>query len=208
MIISSGSTGQLYAQIIQGAPFDVFLAADVKRPAALVDKGLAGELITYAQGQLVMLVNTSFELNCETVLKHQGVKYLALANPDLAPYGLAAKQFLINHSWWQQVQDKLVMGENVSQAMHMVVSNNATAGLIAKALTISYELTETQCVQDISTELHEPINQGMVLLNHSTQLQAAKEFKQFLISAQAQQTIRSTGYLSPSSAQTESGDLF
>lgn len=194
LILSSGSTGQLFAQIKQGAPFDVYMAADVYRPQLLLDQGLATKLQIYARGQLVLLVNQQAGINCGSALTSNKLPYLALANPDLAPYGLAAKQYLENNKLWQQLSDHIVMGENVSQAMHMVVSKNATAGLVAQSLLVNYPIKADQCQWLVPIEFYQPINQAMVLLKHSKQANLYTEFMRFLQSKQAIDLIRKNGY--------------
>ncbi len=195
LIISSGSTGQLFAQIKQGAPYDVYMAADTLRPQLLIDQGLASQLHVYARGQLVLLVNQQAAFNCQSALDSPQLKYLAIANPDLAPYGLAAKQYLQSSQLWQQLTERMVMGENVSQAMHMVVSKNATAGLVAQSLLVTHQLTADQCQRLISPEAYQPINQAMVLLRGSKQADVYQEFLQFLISEPALAVLHKNGYL-------------
>ena len=195
LIISSGSTGQLFAQIKQGAPYDVFMAADTHRPQLLIDQGLASQLHVYARGQLVLLVNRQAGFNCQSALNLAQLKYLAIANPDLAPYGLAAKQYLQNNQLWQQLAGRMVMGENVSQAMHMVVSKNATAGLVALSLLANHQLTTDQCKRLIALEDYQPINQAMVLLHGSRQADVYREFLQFLNSESAMAVLHNNGYL-------------
>jgi len=195
LIISSGSTGQLFAQIKQGAPFDVYMAADVKRPQLLLDEGLATGLQIYARGQLVLLVNQQAGFNCQSALSSIELKYLSIANPDLAPYGLAAKQYLDNSQLWERLSDQIVMGENVSQAMHMVASGNATAGLVAQSLLVNHQSTADQCHWLVPQDTYKPINQAMVLLKHSKQVHLYNEFMRFIQSKQALDLIRKNGYL-------------
>ena len=195
LIISSGSTGQLFAQIKQGAPYDVYMAADSLRPQLLIDQGLASKLHVYARGQLLLLVNQQADFNCHSALNSAQLKYLAIANPDLAPYGLAAKQFLQNHQLWEPLAERMVMGENVSQAMHMVVSKNATAGLVARSLLANHQLTADQCQRLIALDDYQPINQAMVLLNGSKQADVYDEFLRYLNSEPALAVLHNNGYL-------------
>ncbi len=194
LIISSGSTGQLYAQIKQGAPYDIYLAADIERPQLLVDEGLATAFNIYARGQLALVANRA---DCQTVMLNNDLKYLAIANPDLAPYGLAARQFLENKSLWNKLSDRLVMGENVSQAMHLVISKNATAGLVAQSIVVNYNLSENQCSSIIENQFYEPIEQAMVMLNRSSKSVLMIQFLDFIQSKQAIEVLYVNGYLAP-----------
>ncbi len=192
LIISSGSTGQLYAQIKQGAPYDIYLAADTERPQLLVDEGLARGFSIYAIGQLALVANHK---DCHAVMLGDDLNYLAIANPDLAPYGKAAKQYLENKQLWHQVSDRLVMGENVSHAMHMVASKNATAGLVAQSLLVHYNLLEDQCAYKVKNQYHEPIEQAMVLLNGSSKSDLMNKFIAFIQSKQVINVLQTNGYL-------------
>ncbi len=192
LIISSGSTGQLYAQIKQDAPFDVYMAADMHRPEVLINDGLATGLTIYARGQLTLLANRT---DCQSVFTHADIQFMAIANPDLAPYGLAAKQYLLNNQLWTQVSEQIVMGENVSQAMHMIVSKNATAGLVAQSLLVNHPITSDQCQKIIPSDEYEPINQAMVFLNRSKKMAVYNKFKTFLKSKQAIKLLKLNGYL-------------
>ena len=195
LILSTGSTGQLYAQIKQGAPFDVFMAADVSRPQLLIDQGLATQLHIYARGQLALLLNQQPDFNCQSALTSSKLKYLAIANPDLAPYGLAAKQYLQNSQLWPALSEQIVMGENVSQTMHMVVSKNATAGLVAQSMLLNHQITADQCQSLVPNDLYQPINQAMVLLNQAKQATVFNEFLLFMKSRIATDLLLKNGYL-------------
>ncbi len=197
LLISSASTGQIYAQITQAAPFDVFMAADVKRPALLVEAGRASDLTVYAQGQLVLLSNINDSQPCEQVLRSERLQYLSMANPDLAPYGAAAEQFLRQQNLWPALQGKRVVGENVAQALQLTVSQNATAGLVAASLLSTFHLRDSQCVWPIPLDQYEPINQAMVFILNSDKKKLFDEFKSFLATAEAQQILRNNGYLLP-----------
>ncbi len=197
LLISSASTGQIFAQITQAAPFDVFMAADVKRPALLEEAGRASDLTVYAQGQLVLLSNITGSQPCEQVLRSSQLQYISMANPDLAPYGAAAKQFLQQQHLWQALQGKRVVGENVAQALQLIVSQNATAGLVAASLLSTFNLRDSQCVWPVPLDQYEPINQAMVFILSSDKRMIFDEFKSFLATSEAQQILRNSGYLLP-----------
>ncbi|MDY6994478.1 MAG: molybdate ABC transporter substrate-binding protein, partial [Pseudomonadota bacterium] len=132
LIISLGSTGQLYAQIKNGAPYEVFLAADTKRPQLLVEEGeaVAESLVTYAVGKLI-LWSSKPDFVDNTVLKTGDFQYLALTNPKTAPYGAAAVQVLEKLGLWTSLQAKIVQGENITQTYQFVVTQNAELGFVA-----------------------------------------------------------------------------
>jgi len=179
--LSSGSTGQFYGQIINGAPYDAFLAADQARPALLEQAGLSQNRITYARGLLALMQadGTATEASLRGDFAH-----LANANPALAPYGLAAEQALRAMGLWQGLRGRIVMGQNVGQAYALVASGNAELGLVAQ----SYAPTGAWSVPEA---LYEPILQDAVLLNES---KAAAAFLDYLATDAAQATIRAAGY--------------
>ena len=137
--LSSGSSGKLYAQIANGAPFDVFLSADADRPTQLETKGLAvaGSRKLYALGRLV-LVGSALKSSSdgESVLRSGEFKHLSIANPDTAPYGLAAKQVLVKLGLWEKLEPRIVRGESITQAHQFVASGSAELGFVALALVL------------------------------------------------------------------------
>jgi molybdate transport system substrate-binding protein len=198
--ISAASTGKLYAQISNGAPFDVFLAADAERPAMLEEAGLAitGSRFTYAQGNLVLWSRDPAPKNkdCRERLERLGGRRLAIANPVTAPYGLAAQQTLENLGLWERVEPQLVMGENIAQTLHFVSSGNASLGFIAAAQALDARLPEASCAWAVPTDLHEPIAQQAVLLARG-ESPAAIAFLKFLKSPAGLSIIEQHGYTLP-----------
>ncbi len=192
--IIPASSGLIFAQIKQAAPFDVFMSADMVRPQQLVEIGLASELSVYAQGKLALLSNLMFP-GCENILASGAVKYLALANPELAPYGEAAKSFLIKNQWWKVDEINLVMGENVAQAMHLVNSGNATVGLVAMSMLVDYELKSHQCIRELSLNEYPAINQGMVFVNNSKKKSIFHQWVDYLQAPTTQKLISEQGYV-------------
>lgn len=182
--LASGSTGQHFAQIVHGAPYDAFLAADQERPARLIEKGLASDAITYAVGRLAFVHPLGTELGAEPL------RFLAIANPDLAPYGLAARQVLASLGLPAGLIGGEVQGQNVGQAYGMVASGNASGGLVAWSLAMDGDVPFTL----ISAELHEPIRQDAVLLSRGARNVAAQEFLSYLASDTAQEMIVTFGY--------------
>ena len=195
----TGSTGQLFAQVLNGAPYDVFLAADRERPTRLVEQGTAvtGTQFTYALGQLTLWTRETTLTGDRSLglLTSGKFRRLAIANPRLAPYGLAAQQTLEALGLWEPLQSKIVRGENVAQTFAMVETRNAELGLVAHSSVIAYSGGYT--VVRIPAAHHDPIRQDAVLLTRGETNLAALEFIRFLQGAQARTLIREAGYLLP-----------
>lgn len=197
--ISAASSGKFYAQIRQAAPFDIFLSADRQTPERLVNEGFAVKdtLFDYARGRLVFVSQTpGSSTSVEQLLRQAQFKKLAIANPELAPYGLAAKQTLETLGLLPKVQARLVMGENIGQAAHFVFSGNADAGLLPRAFAIETP-KQKKLYQNswlVPELLHEPIIQTAVLLTRGQHNVAARAFMQYLQQPEAQGIIASHGY--------------
>ncbi len=191
-----GSTGRHYAQIKQGAPFDIYFSADSKRPKRLEQEGIAiaGSRFTYAIGKLVLwspnpnLINGTSE-----VLGQRAFTHIALANPKLAPYGLAAKQVLDKLALWSTLRKKMVRGENIGQTFQFINSGNVTLGFVAYAQIKTLGSPIHGSVWYIPQSLYQPIRQQAVLLNNK---EAAREFLRFIKSIEIQQLIEGFGYAS------------
>ena len=190
-----GSTGKLYAQIVYGAPYDVFLAADQWRPERLVADGdaAAGSQFTYAIGRLVLWSHDQNPVNLER-LSDPDIQRIAIANPDLAPYGTAARQVLQRAGSPGVLQDKLVLGESVGQAFAFVSTANAQVGFVSEAQVLSLPAAERNNIVRIEPDLHDPIAQDAVLLEAGQGNPAAEQFLAFLQSAKAQDIIVRHGY--------------
>lgn len=196
LVVSSGSSGQLYAQISHGAPYDIFLSADAERPERLEEEGKAvpGTRFTYALGILVLWRPSGSLTDGEAALREDAFLHLALANPRLAPYGLAARQTLEALGLWEPLQPRLVLGENVGQAYSLVATGNAPLGLIALSQIQHPGRQVRGGVWEVPEELHEPVVQDAVLLKDQP---AAREFLDFLRSPRARQVIEAHGYSLP-----------
>lgn len=196
---SPGSSGKLYAQIVNGAPYDVFLSADTQRPQRLLASGhaVAGSGFDYAAGALVLWSTRPGYDDCLQRLRAMRFDHLALANPALAPYGVAAQDWLRREGLLGQVSDRLVVGENIGQAFHFVASGNAGLGLIAAAQLRGDFRHKTACAYPIGADAHLPILQRAVLLEHGRDNTAAQAFLEFLGSEEAVQVILASGYHRP-----------
>ena len=193
--VTVGSTGKLYAQILHGAPFDVFLAADQERPRLLVEQGLAveGSRLTYAVGRLV-LWSPDAEVDAAHTLRAGSFRRLAIANPDLAPYGAAARDVLSELGLWESLRSKIVVGENVGQSFTMAASGNAELGLVALSSVLSPRNRLEGSYWEVPEHLHAPILQDSVLLDRATDNTAARALHLFLSSPEAFETIESFGF--------------
>jgi molybdate transport system substrate-binding protein len=189
--LSSGATGSLYTQIVNGAPFDIFLAADTKRPRLLdEDRNLpTGSRKAYAIGQLVLWVPTA-ERQVDKDFLEMFTGNLAIANPRTAPYGIAALSLLAK---LDNNGSRLIMGENVAQAYQFVHTGNAQAGLVALSQVIDQGIDPTFYWQ-VPQKFYEPIEQQLVVLNSSP---ASTEFVNFLVSSATRNIISRSGYLVP-----------
>lgn len=195
--LSSGSSGSLYAQITQGAPFDVFLSADASTPQRLVQEGLAvrASLFNYATGQLVLWSRQPHKVvDGEAILRNGEFKKLAIANPELAPYGAAARDVLRHLGRWNAVQPNLVIGENVGQATQFVFTGNADVGLLPRSLTLAAQRQVGGSFWLVPQAWHRPIVQSAVLLNRGSENAAARGFLKYLGSDAARKLIREQGY--------------
>ncbi len=199
--ISSAATGKLYAQIANGAPFDVLLAADRQRPLRLEDEGLgvADSRFTYAIGSLVLWSrDPAYDgQDCLAALAALGTRKLAIANPLTAPYGHAARQYLQAAALWDSVEQQLVLGENIAQTLHFVATGNAALGLIAAAQAGDRRLPESTCRVPIPADAHAPIEQQAILLKRAVANAAAGEFLHFLRSTAGREIISAHGYSVP-----------
>jgi molybdate transport system substrate-binding protein len=207
--LSQGSSGKLYAQIYNGAPFDVFLSADIEKPALLVKDGfaVAASQQTYARGTLALwTIDDGVIVNAETLRAGDFVR-LSQANPRLAPYGLAAQQVIASLGLTQALAGKRVIGENISQTYQFVTTGNAELGFVAMSqVLVDGELVKGSLWR-VPQHLHSPIAQDAVLLTRGLKNSAAQEFMTFLKSAKAVSILNSFGYSVESDAVGRVGSV-
>lgn len=196
--ISVGASGHLYAQIVNGAPFDIFLSADSQRPVLLEQASLTkpGTRFTYAIGTLVFWArnDTRRAATCGAELKNPGKRKLAIANPALAPYGAAARQVLIKRGLWESLQGNVVVGQNISQALHFAFSGNADMALLARSQLRAFAGADIGCTVNIQGTEHDAILQQGVLLARGAGNSAAEAFLDYLQGAKARAVIAAYGY--------------
>ena len=197
IILSTGSTGMLYAQIIHGAPFDIFLAADAARPKRLEDAGqiVPGSRQTYAIGQLVLWspVTNGQRLDGRSVLTRANFAKLAMANPALAPYGAAAQEVLQELDLDEALQEKIVTGQNIGQTFALVATGNAELGFVALSSVQALKRRKS-AYWLVPQVLYTPIEQQGVLLASAQDNAAAIAFMAYLKTPQAQRLIAKHGY--------------
>ncbi len=192
--VVSGSTGKHYAQIRNGAPLDAFFAADARHPALLEQHGLAvpGSRFTYAVGRIVLWSARDAYIDADgRVLETGTFDHLAIANPKLAPYGVAAQQVLEGRGLWNVLQAKLVRGEDIGQTYQFVASGNAELGFVALAQVRRPGVPEQGSLWEVPQALYHPLEQQAVLLRDRP---AARAFLTFARSEPAREIIRAHGY--------------
>ncbi|HMN68950.1 MAG TPA: molybdate ABC transporter substrate-binding protein, partial [Bdellovibrionales bacterium] len=197
VLVSAGATGKLFAQIKNGAPFDVFLSADQETPRKLIAEGLAVEnsSFTYAIGKLALWSRDAGIVDPKgDVLNSSKFRHLSIANPKLAPYGAAAKEVLEKKGLWEKLQPKLVMGENIAQAHQFVSSGNAELGFVALS-QVKMDVDKTiGSLWLVPASLYSPLRQDAVLLKRGKDQTAAKTLLEFLRSKEAAALIQKSGY--------------
>lgn len=196
-VLAFGSTGGFYAQIRNGAPFDILLSADDTTPARLAAEGLgvAGSQFTYAVGRLVLWSADPALIDAHgEVLRRAGIARLAVANPKLAPYGLAARQTLHKLGLWEAWQPRLVQGENIAHTYHFVASGNASAGFVALSQVQVDGRIAQGSAWPVPPELHDPIRQDAIVLARGRDNPAAQALMSYLRGDAARRIISRFGY--------------
>lgn len=191
--VSTASTGVLYQQIRHGAPFDMLFAADVHRPELLEQQGLIHHQFrkTYALGQLALWApNRTSPITLTDLATYQG--RLAIAAPHIAPYGKATKEVLIKLNLWKDFQSRLITGNNINQTYQQAMTGAVTYSFVAASQLI---FSEKGVGIIIDTKFHEPIEQQMVILKKSNNLNLAEKFFNFVLSERAQKIIQKAGYI-------------
>lgn len=197
LLIVAGSTGKLYAQIRNGAPFDVLLSADDATPGRMEQEKLAitGSRFTYAVGRIVLWsAKAGMVVDQGQILRKSAFERIAIANPKLAPYGAAAQQTMEGLGVWSALQQKLVHGENIAQTFQFVSSGNADLGFVALSQVREAGGAIPGSYWIVPQSLHVPIRQDAALLARNPGNAAAKQFLDYLRSPPARELIRSYGY--------------
>ena len=201
--LTLGSSGNFYSQIRNGAPFDLYFSADIAYPRKLVEAGLAvpNSLYRYAVGRIVVWVPSHSPLAEEKlgmeVLLDPSIKRIAIANPKHAPYGRAAVAAMEHYSIHDRIKDKLVLGENVSQAAQFVQSGSADIGIVALSLALAPPMMSAGRYWEIPEQAHPPLEQGAIILKNAKNREAAVSFLGFLKGDHGRKLMRRYGFALP-----------
>lgn len=199
--VTYGASGTFYAQLTQRAPFDLFLSADTEYPRRLVAAGHAERDFTYAVGHLALWVPKSAGLHPAAegmkCLLDPKVLKVAIANPQLAPYGRAAQAALQHFGLTDQLKDKLVLAENVGQAAQFAQSGAAQAALTALSLTLTKEMASSGTSWTVPEEAHPRLEQSGIVVPWSPQRGAAESFRDWLLGAEGQAILSRHGFTPP-----------
>lgn len=191
-----GSSGALLQQILNGAEFDIFMAADNQFPVKLKDQGAAsGEIKTYALGKLVLWSNTTDVSRGLEMLTNPSVKRIAIAKPDLAPYGDRAIQCLKAAGLYDKVKDKIIYADNISQTAQFAQTGNAEVAFLAMSLTLTPEMKGSVYV--IDTKIYKPVEQAMVMVKSWKINPEAAKFMKFVLSEACKPIFEKNGYIVP-----------
>lgn len=201
--VTYGSSGNFFAQLKNKAPFDLFFSADISYPRQLTESGLAEKdsLFVYAVGRIVLWMPSDSKLDVTSrgleALLDPAVKKLAIANPHHAPYGRAAEAALKKHNLWEQIQPKLVLGENIAQAAQFVQSGSADAGIIALSLAMAPQMKSRGQYFLIPIDDYPRLEQGGVILSCSNEKAAAREFRTYVTSPDGRAVLKQYGFAVP-----------
>ncbi len=204
---TTGASGSLVAQIGHGAPFDVFLSADLEYPLALINAGNAvpESLTTFAVGRLVLWTTRpgADVSSLAAAVADPSIRRLAIAQTSTAPYGRAAREALEKEGLWASVQPRLVTGENITQTAQFVETGNADAGLVALSLVLSPRLKDRGQWTEVPAHLHAPLDQGAVITTRGAANPAATRYLAFLRGPEARKILERFGYGVPASPQPD-----
>jgi molybdate transport system substrate-binding protein len=201
--VSTRSSGNFYTQIEHGAPYDVFLSADISFPRKLVEEGFAdgSTLSVYSVGRLALWTTKPGTVSLDKgieILRDPAVKRIAIANPEFAPYGRPAKAALETAGLWNEIQSRLVTGENIAQTAQFVQSGNVDVGFVALSLLYTPTLRNVGRYIQVDPKLYPPLQQALVLTNAGTENSAARDYLQFLGSQEARTIFDRYGFEAPS----------
>jgi molybdate transport system substrate-binding protein len=210
--LTSGSSGNFYSQIQNGAPFDLFFSADVSFPRKLEAAGLAepGTVYEYAKGEIVIWVPNSSKVDLSkglVVLLDPSIRKIAIANPLHAPYGAAAVAAMKHTGIYEQVKGKFVQGENISQTAQFVQSGNADVGIVALSLALVPAMTSAGRYVVIPPEDYPPLIQAAVILKSSHEKEVARQFLKFLKEPATVALMRQYGFAIPNDAAAAHGGM-
>ena len=201
--LTLGSSGNFYTQIHNGAPFDLYFSADISYPKKLEEAGLAvpGSLYPYAIGRIVLWAGKDSHLDLSKgleILREPTIRKIAIANPKHAPYGRAAVAAMEYFKVYDLVKDKLIFGENISQAAQFIESGACDIGIIALSLAVAPAMKPKGAYWEISPDAHPALEQGVVILKQSKSPEAARQFLDFIKGPNGQGIMKRYGFVVPS----------
>jgi molybdate transport system substrate-binding protein len=201
--VSYGSSGNLFAQIDNGAPFDLFLSADIDFPRKLIEnkKAVADSLFSYAVGRVVVWAPNDSPIDVEKLgieaLLSPSIRKIAIANPEHAPYGRAAVAAMKKLGVYDKISDKLVLGENIAQTAQFVESGAADIGLVALSLAVSPKMKGEGHYWEVPLDAYPRLEQGGVVISASKQPDLARQFRDTIVGPQGRETLRRYGFIMP-----------
>ena len=200
--LSLGSSGNFFAQIQNGAPFDLYFSADIAYPKKLDEAGLImpGSLYRYAVGRIVLWTNHASHRDVSKgleLLRDPAIKKIAIANPKHAPYGRAAVAAMQHFKVYDDAKERLVLGENISQAAQFIESGACDIGIIALSLALAPTMKAAGTYWEIPRDAHPPLEQGAAILKSSKQQMTAQQFVAFMQSTQGQEIMSRYGFTLP-----------
>jgi molybdate transport system substrate-binding protein len=201
--LSLGSSGNFYAQLLNGAPFDVFFSADIGYPKKLEEAGLAepGTLYMYAVGRIVVWTPQGSPIDVRSLgikaLQHPSVKKIAIANPKHAPYGRAAVAAMEHYKIYEAVKEKLVLGENISQTAQFVQTGGVDIGVLALSLAVAPAMKETGMYWEVPLEAYPRLEQGAVVLKAAKELKTARAFLDYIKGPEGTAVFKRYGFFLP-----------
>ncbi|MBK1736293.1 molybdate ABC transporter substrate-binding protein [Halorhodospira abdelmalekii] len=194
-----GSSGRFRAQIENGAPFDLYFSADIEYPRLLKERGFAAsEVIPYATGRIVLWSNTvdASELTLEDLARPE-FRRIAIANPRHAPYGQRAEEALRAAGLWEELEPRLVFGENISHALRLVESGAAQIGVVALSLALNPRIADQQPYHLIDDALHQPLKQGFIITRRAADNETAGHFAEYMSEPSSREVMRTYGFVLP-----------
>ena len=201
--LSLGSSGNFFAQLSNGAPFDLFFSADIGYPKKLEEAGLAepGTLYMYAVGRIVVWVPKGSPIDVGALgmkaLQHPSVKKIAIANPKHAPYGRAAIAAMEHFKVYEAVKDKLVLGENISQTAQFVQTGGADIGILALSLAVAPAVKETGLFWEVPPAAYPRLEQGAVIMRTAKEMKSARSFLDYIKGPDGTAVFRRYGFVLP-----------
>lgn len=196
-----GSTGTLAQQIENGAPFDIFAAANIKFVDELKNQGLIipETQQLYAQGRIGLATKATGSLQVKELkdLLKPEIKKIAIANPEHAPYGMGAQQAIEKAGLWEQVKGKMVYGKNIQDTLTLIITGNADTGIIARSIAKKDEVNFNL----INADMHKPLNQSMAVITKTRQEPLARKFVEYVSSPEGRKVMKKYGFVLPGEAQ-------